>query len=323
MNRFICIVCAGILVLFSVGCDEAFSPKGPHTPQVVVYSILNPKEGRQFVRLSVTYDVEGFDPLTRSVDESISGAIVTVTQGTQTLTFRDTIVAREDTSRYKTPVAAYVADPFLLQPGSSVSLSINTPKHGILTAETRIPSRGYISVTNAYVLRTLGSLDPRIVVLIQIAPQARGYYLRYYIVYDVTQNNTVRRERRAFPQSVIIYASTNRYDFVYPKLERRSAEPFLQNLHTETVIIDQLGYQMVLEDIIEQYGADNLRFQHVLFELIQVDPPLYNYYNIVNGFQDEFSIRTDLPDYTNIRGGIGVFGSFTVDTLLVSLPSRF
>jgi hypothetical protein len=139
----------------------------------------------------------------------------------------------------------------------------------------------------------------------------------------VYRNGSWQRERRAFPRSVITYVSTNRFDFVFPKLERRSAEPFLQNPHTETVAIDQLGYQIVVEEIIEQYGAQNVQFRHAMFELIQVDPPLYNYYNIVNGFQDEFSVRTDLPDYTNIRGGVGVFGSFTVDSVLVSLPSSF
>jgi hypothetical protein len=53
--------------------------------------------------------------------------------------------------------------------------------------------------------------------------------------------------------------------------------------------------------------------------LTQVEDNLYKYYNIVNGFQDEFSIRTDLPDYTNIRGGVGLFGAMTEDSVVVDL----
>jgi hypothetical protein len=53
--------------------------------------------------------------------------------------------------------------------------------------------------------------------------------------------------------------------------------------------------------------------------LTQVEPNLYMYYNLANGFQDEFSIRTDQPDYSNIQGGFGVFGAMTVDTVRVDL----
>jgi hypothetical protein len=52
--------------------------------------------------------------------------------------------------------------------------------------------------------------------------------------------------------------------------------------------------------------------------LTQVDANLYTYYHIVNGFQDEITIRTDQPDISSIQGGVGMFGAMAVDTARIS-----
>ncbi len=320
MKSILFSVVFGIVV---VGCDSSFSPKGPHEPKVTVYSILSPNDNRQFVRLGLTYDVEGLDPASHSVEEYIQGATVSIIQGGKTYLFRDTLIQRKDSSRYSTPIRAYVAQPFQIVPGSKAQLSVVTPSFGTLTAETAVPASGRVRVTNAFVLQQPSSFESKIIVLIDISAQARGYLLRHYIVFEVFKNGSWIPERREFPVSVILSGGTNVDVMVYPKLERRSSEAYLQNFETETVVIDQLGYQMLLESIFSDYGSGNLKFRYVLFELNQVDPHLYSYYNIANGFQDEFSIRTDLPDYSNIRGGVGVFGSFMVDTSIVRLLERF
>ncbi len=317
------ILCSAVLGIVVIGCDSTFSPKGPYEPKLVVYSVLSPHGDQQFVRLGVTYDVEGFDPAVHSTEEMIRGATVNMVHDGQTFVFRDTLIRRADSSRYSSPIGAYVAQPFRLVPGSRVQLSVVTQSFGTLTAETNVPGRGFISLTNSYVLRQVSSFESKIVVLLQIAPQARGYLLRYYIVYEVFKNGTWVLERRQFPLSAISFAGRNEFVLIFPKLERRSAEAFQQTLQPETVAIDQLAYQITLESILNEYSVSDLKFRHVVFELIQVDAHLYSYFNIVNGFQDEYSIRTDLPDYSNIRGGVGVVGAYMVDSLRVPLPERF
>jgi hypothetical protein len=49
----------------------------------------------------------------------------------------------------------------------------------------------------------------------------------------------------------------------------------------------------------------------------QVEENLYKYYNLANGFQDPYSIRTDQPDFSNIQGGLGIFGAMTLDSVRV------
>ncbi|MEX1276339.1 MAG: hypothetical protein WEE20_10425 [Bacteroidota bacterium] len=49
----------------------------------------------------------------------------------------------------------------------------------------------------------------------------------------------------------------------------------------------------------------------------------HNYYNVVNGFRDPLSIRTDQPGYSNINGGQGLFAAYAVDSVTYRLPDDF
>ncbi len=51
------------------------------------------------------------------------------------------------------------------------------------------------------------------------------------------------------------------------------------------------------------------RIIRAIFVLTQIDDALYNFYYVGNGPPDPTTIRLDVPDYTNVAGGLGVFGS--------------
>jgi hypothetical protein len=311
------------LMVFLPGCDDTFSPKAPHEPRLVVYSILNPRSDTQYVRLSITYDVDGFDPKTNVTESIVNGAQVMVTQGNQSFTFSETLVQRIDTSRYRTPIHAYVAAPFALVTGSSLRLDVIAPGFGAVSAEALVPSNASVSVTNGSIMRQLTSSLPTVNIAANIPAHTRGYLLRMYVVYEVLRNGVYETERKEVPRTTI--GGTERESIVpiYPKVERRGSEAFRLGSQTETATFDFSAYVFTIQAILREHSGTSVRFRYVYVELVQLDQYLYNYYNIVNGFQDEFSIRTDVPDYTNIQGGIGVFGGFTVDSTTVSLPSSF
>lgn len=68
--------------------------------------------------------------------------------------------------------------------------------------------------------------------------------------------------------------------------------------------------------------GDGVRFQDVVFQVIQFDAALYNNYSVENLFRDPYTIRLDEADYTNILGGVGVFGSLAVDSTVRALPEQ-
>jgi hypothetical protein len=51
----------------------------------------------------------------------------------------------------------------------------------------------------------------------------------------------------------------------------------------------------------------------------QVDRNLYTYMKLANSFDDPYSTRTDAPDFSNIAGGVGVFGAMVEDSMWVDL----
>jgi len=61
----------------------------------------------------------------------------------------------------------------------------------------------------------------------------------------------------------------------------------------------------------------------VVLQFIQLDENLYNYYAIVRGFDDPFSLRLDKPNFSNIKNGTGLFASYSVDSLVQVLPYDF
>jgi hypothetical protein len=102
--------------------------------------------------------------------------------------------------------------------------------------------------------------------------------------------------------------------FSYPQLKRRTtvvSQPYSYD------VFSLAAYNAFRQSLVDQYGGFTLR--GATFILTQVEPNLYRYYNIVNGFQDPYSVRMDQPDYTNIAGGAGVFGAMVEDSVSVSL----
>jgi hypothetical protein len=79
------------------------------------------------------------------------------------------------------------------------------------------------------------------------------------------------------------------------------------------------SYAEKLKALKNQYG-NNMWIRRAAFVLTQVEQNLYTFYNIANGYQDQVSIRVDMPDWTNINGGLGLFGAMVQDTLFVEIP---
>ncbi|MEX1274859.1 MAG: hypothetical protein WEE20_02935, partial [Bacteroidota bacterium] len=173
-------------------------------------------------------------------------------------------------------------------------------------------------VLNPFVLRSPQSFNENIIVSARITPPAQGFLLRMYIDYEVRFNDAWSPQRTEVPKEVVDAGEERR--FVYPQLVRRTTVPVsARSLNAESVVFTNSAYEAVLQQLFNDYGSENLRFSKVVLILTQVDANLYTYYNLANGFQDEFSIRTDQPDYSNIQGGYGVFGAMTEDSTLIGL----
>jgi hypothetical protein len=118
----------------------------PFEDRIVIFSVISNDRDMQFVRLSINYDIPGFDASANRTDMAVTGAQVSVAGPTSLFVFRDTLIPRPDTSRYDTPIQAYVASPFRAEPGERYSLVVTSGKFGSASATVTLPDRPFISV---------------------------------------------------------------------------------------------------------------------------------------------------------------------------------
>ena len=303
-----------VLVLIS-GCENSFDPRGPYQKQLVVYSILSSSSDSQYVRVFTTYNPSGYDPAEITSDTYVRKASVTLTDDSTTYKLRDTSIARVDKSRYTDDIGAYIAYPCHMRLGKTYRLSVVSDQ-GNVSGTVSIPDAGLLIPNNAFILKAPDRYNSEdVTVTVKVSALTRGFVVRLYLDYLVRVGADWVHKRDEIPTSVLSVSGTT-VQYNYPKLTRRTSEisqPYITAHFPITV------YTAFFTKIVDQYGTDGFTLLSATYILTQVEANLYKYYNLANGFQDEFSIRTDQPDYSNIQGGLGIFGAMTVDSVRVDL----
>jgi len=303
-------------VLFTA-CEQSFSPKTEYTPQLVVYGIMESSLDRQVVRVYSTYNPPGTDPLTQQEDTPVKGARVTISDGTKTSVLGDTLIPRNETDRYSTEVYAYVCKDLQIRPGVVYTLQVSDPSIGSVSAIARPPGRAYVELTAGYVTVIHPSQNPEdISVSARVSVEAKGFLVQFFVEYEVVSGLQVQRVSSEIPVD-LVYQDSSSFTPIYPELER------ILTSGSATASYSHQIYLTVLKQIKREHQNETLNPKQAKFYIYQVEPALYDYYSVVNGFQDPFSIRMDKPDRTNIQGGYGIFGGMTVDSLIYPLNPDF
>lgn len=319
-----------IFFLLLVGCDDTFNPKGPYTEEMAVYSILSTKSDTQYVRVYTTYNPSGYDPFENVADTPIRNAIVTIKEsntagqfptGTPSFQFRDTTLQREDISRYPSAVIAYIYHPMKIKPGRSYSLSVFSPKYGQATSLITMPSQGSISASAIDIRDPWQSKDGNLSITVGLSPVAKGYQVKFFIDYDVFIKDVGWKGQRVeIPLSILNGTNLTDMKADYPKLVKRIST----GGGTGTIASYPFSvFSKIIYFLRQTYHQDDIRFKQAVLLLLQTESDLYNYASIATGFFDPKSIRLDLPEYTNIKGGVGVFGGFVENSTKYDLPSDF
>jgi hypothetical protein len=306
---------------FTAGCNRPFSPKGPYTDNLVVYGILTNRSDTQYVRVYSTYNPAGFNPLAQTSDNALGGADVVVTGDAGPFAFSEITTQRLDKSRYTDDILAYASYPFLVQAGNTYALSVTAEGFGGVTATVTVPKRGRIQFLNPYVLNGIGSEEENIVVYGWILELTYGVMMQMHLFYDVLEGNRWVTHRQELPDTRIVLPDGSS-SFFFPTVRRRQTSGVVKNKEVnEMFVFDKLAYLKKVGEIMSRYPAGAVHIRRVLAVLTQVDRDLYAYSKRVNGFEDPFSIRTDLPDYTNITGGHGIFGAMIDDSTSVTITA--
>jgi hypothetical protein len=287
---------------------------------MVVFSILSTDRTDQFVRVERTYMPAGYDAMVYTTDGFVPNALVTIQESNTTHMLRDTTFARSDTSRYKFPLRAYFVKPLAIKYGASYQLTVRFPQFEDASTSIVVPTRPTLSMppVSVTLLLSPGSFrdDDEIAFTIDLGAGAKGWIGRFYICYNVLENDRWIEDRTPVPISYIfpkVFTTV-----VYGELTRAG-----YNNHSASVYRSDRYRKTFVQILYDKYPNSRIKFTRAFFELVQVEENLYNYYMIAHGNNDPHSVRLDEPLYTNLVGGVGVVGAYTLDSLVQAYPENF
>jgi hypothetical protein len=311
-----------LLVTIVLACNQPFDPRTPLQDQVVIFSILSTDRNNQFVRVEHNYMPTVSDPLTYTLDNQVKDALVSISEGIKAYTLVDTIFGRVDTSRFKFPLHAYVLNSFTPQSGKTYQIKVQSAQLGAGSATVVVPGKPSLAedAGSSPIIDqpTIYSSDADIIFSVFASTTTRGYIGRLFIDYDVLKGNEWVGERAEVPISFLAKDIKDLHLANYPKLMPRS---FTNRV---AATFNNAAYQAVVNSLTYgRYKSNKLIFKWTVYQFLQVEQNLYNYYQITHAYRDAQSMRLDEPLYSNIDGGVGMVGAYSLDSLVHVLPKNF
>jgi hypothetical protein len=294
-----------IAALSNISCDDSVNPivSGSGSEQYVLYCIINANSTVQLATVAKTYKPSGTDPYLYKDDPAIKGADIKIIYNTVSYQFKDTSITRTDTGRYTTPKAFYVTRGIKFKAGDSVKIKATLSNGVVLTSAIKIPasvnftkSENIISTINDETGATNWSAN-----WTTDLNQSLMYYPRMYIAYQKFDGSILKYY--AEKEVPLRYMTVDGvYKAIYPGVTKVSSTAF------EYEAIDSAMAQVAGND---DYKS-NYRIINAVLRLMIMDENLSNYYSTTNGYLDDVTIRIDEADYTNIKGGLGLFGAYNI-----------
>ncbi len=312
-------IAAAVILLLAVGCEQPFSPKRFVGDQYALQCFIGTQSAKgptsQSVLLGRVYDVDGLDPAVNTEDPAVRGAEISLSINGTVKTMKEATRTRSDTSRYG-PVEHYYTTS-ITSPAQREQLSIvaKMPDGHVLSAQTRVPRERSI-VSNyefpqgltARITRQPGEPDWNLTWEDDKEPE-EGHLFIVQLRIDYTK----QEGSNEIPGVMVVPVTYAGSQPVYPPISTRTSCPIeFRCLDSAMVSIaagdsDKAAYSMHMATL----------------EILELDLPLSKYFSSTRGSLDQFSIRVNQAAYTNVSGGVGVFGSYFLNRLYYPLNSIY
>jgi hypothetical protein len=291
-NRFVKYIFLISAVVTFFGCEEDFELKTDYRPKYSLNCIVRADTSVQIATITKSYMVSGFDPYSYHEDPFVAGADIRLWQGDNVFFFSDTLTAMTDTSRFPFLQKSYALRDFTPVENEYLEIRAILGNGKILEASTRFPKTVKWDSASTFNLPVDGSPET-----FKIAWKANNgnnlHLLRAQVRYKKDGRNSPT-------ETVFIPAIFNGDIPVYPVPTKNTGVEFRS-----------AAFDRVMREISNgQPDKSSIIIYGVLLELLVFDENLSKYVSNLSGFMDDFTIRVDDNDFTNVSGGLGVFGSY-------------
>jgi hypothetical protein len=316
MKKIIYFLLAILNIIAIISCDDEVNPKTDFKEIYALNCVIRGDTSFQVATISRSYNVNGFDPMTNTTDPFIKGAKIKLTfESTgETFYFRDTSLVRPADSRYSTPMNYYYIKNFKPAIESPISIEAILPDGKVLTAKTNTLFISQYAIEDKAYSIPLATFGKYINFTWTPASQStldeKIYYVPELVIeYAKIQDGAPVELQKKVPLN---YVSGVNGDYpIYPSIQS----------NVTSAVFDTLTIRRSLEEISDgDPNKQNYIVHKAVFRLIIADKNLAFYYAAQKTFLDEFSVRVTQPEFTNINGGLGIFG--TMNSTQIDVPIR-
>jgi len=280
-----------LVIIGTYSCNDVVNPNAPFRVRFILNGIIRSDTSYQVVTLSRSYQPDNNDPLTYKEDPAVVNAEVNIYYKNELYHMRDTSITRTDSSHYTSPLHFYYNNQLKPGPNEDIEIDALLPNGLLLQSVTTTPD---VQEPGFFDLSSDSLISSQTASRIKVNWQNLGgniYAPDMYIIYFVKGDTTEHHKK--LPLSYIgdepIYASPSK---------------------SNTIYVDLATIEKTLFDIPPKgTNRSDYSVTKIVIKLLVYDKFISKYYSSIKQGLDAFTVKLDAPDYTNIKGGFGVFGS--------------
>lgn len=292
-----------------LSCDDSFSPHGEFTERPVLYCVMQGSVYGPAPQSAVlTRTVPGSSLLDYSEGLSspaIRGAEITLLAGARSYVLAETLDTIDSGTAQELVQLTYRHPSVSLAPTQATAIRAALPDGRILTAATVVPPglsfelsyefpHGFTTAINPLTRGTTWTFS-------WSAPSGHLHFPELLLIYSVLREDSgTVTSAVPIPQAFLVEGGKE-----WPVAPQPTFEQFC-------------GFEYAaIDSVFARLGRMEgtflrLTIHSLQFSVITYDVPLTLFYTSTHGSLDPYSIRIDERNYSNISGGIGLFGTYVV-----------
>jgi hypothetical protein len=293
-----------ILIIFN-GCEADFNPIGEFQEKIAVFAIINQDTSSQVIQLSKMYKPD----LDTVNDPTVKNADIKILYKDEVYQFEYTEL-NESLNLYNNKVGIYTNNN--LRPneaGETLQLQLNVDGH-IVEESITIPEQIKFDLSRS----------------VRYFPQAFSPNDDLYTIWWLKSRLRIFFE----PRLILSFYAVENNDTTFDFLEV-PPHPFFRDTDGNVVPSYKSNISYTKEDFDSTFvkmkrlypTAEYFLNTRLVLNLITLDESLAQYFAASNRPADEFTVRIDEIDFSNIDDNLGVFGSYSTTDWNIKLDSNY
>lgn len=298
-----------MILIICFSCEENFSPRTEFKERYVINCIIRGDTAFQSATVSRSYNVEGYDPYTNNASPFLKVKDIRLWSNNIVYVFKDSL-SYDANPRYKEPIPFYYLNNFKPTRGHGMMLRVVVDDYRIYWAYTWLPDSVKWDSYNS----DLSIADDNKEVwkyFWSYSVYGTWFLPKLYIVYShVNDEPGVRRVQEVYKDFIII--------------DNTSVPQPFNPIKTPVLSVKKRNIDSAMVNISRDDPNKKHYIIHAAFlDLLIFDEHLSKYFSSSRGYLDDYTIRVDESDYTNIEGGYGIFGSYLKQSKQIRIQTEY